>query len=188
MVAARGLFKRIKEAARTLTAKLRPRQPGMIGTPPSARPMRHDPAAHARDFAERYAEPLDQCVAVRMEELGLTNDEIGMPDDDRGLRWAAFHPLGKQGGYNSPDGRLVVESGLLNLDLLKKDYGEEASELFGKSRLCDRLDAIIAHEYEECRRGGSHLEALKHAPATVLAITERAREICEAMQRGWHGR
>ena len=119
MVAARGLFKRITAAARTLTAKLRPRQPGMIGTPPSARPMWHDPAAHARDFAERYAEPLDQCVAVRMEELGLTNDEIGMPDDDRGLRWAAFHPLGKQGGYNSPDGRLVVESGLLNFDLLK---------------------------------------------------------------------
>jgi hypothetical protein len=30
-----------------------PRKPGMIGTPPSQRPMWHDPAAHARDFAER---------------------------------------------------------------------------------------------------------------------------------------
>ena len=33
------------------------RQPGMIGTPPSQGPMWHDPAVHARDFVERYAEP-----------------------------------------------------------------------------------------------------------------------------------
>jgi hypothetical protein len=150
--------------------------------------MWYDPAAHARDFAGRYAEPLDQCVAVRMEELGLSNDEIGMPDDDRGVPWAAFHLLGKQGGYNSPDGRLVVESGLLNFDLLRKDYGEEAAELFGKSALRDRLDAIIAHEYEECRHGGSHEEALKYAPDTELAITARAREICVSMRQGWRGR
>jgi hypothetical protein len=38
-------------------ASLFRRKPGMIGTPPSQRPMWHDPAAHARDFAERYAEP-----------------------------------------------------------------------------------------------------------------------------------
>jgi hypothetical protein len=37
----------------------------MIGTPPSARPMWHDPAAHAIDFSKRYAEPLDQYVTVR---------------------------------------------------------------------------------------------------------------------------
>ncbi len=36
------------------------RKSGMIGTPPSQRPMWDDPAAHARDFAERYAEPFDQ--------------------------------------------------------------------------------------------------------------------------------
>jgi len=35
---------------------------GMIGTPPSQRPMWHDPAAHARDFAERYADPLNYLV------------------------------------------------------------------------------------------------------------------------------
>jgi hypothetical protein len=50
------------------------------------------------------------------------------------------------------------------------------------------LDAENASSKVRENRGGSHLEALKHAPATVLAITERAREICEAMQRGWHGR
>ncbi len=31
------------------------RKPGMIGTLPPQRPMWDDPAAHARDFAERYA-------------------------------------------------------------------------------------------------------------------------------------
>jgi hypothetical protein len=161
------------------------RKPAMTGTPPSQRPMWHDPAAHALDFAERYAEPLDQCVAVRMEELGLSKDQIGMPDDDRGIPWAAFHPLGKEGGYNSPDGRLVVESGLFNFDLLRKDYGEETAKRFATSDLTSRLDAIIAHEYEECRHGGSHVEALKHAPFTELPIGDRAREIARAMARGW---
>ncbi len=164
------------------------RRPAMIGTPPSRRPMWHDPAQHARDFAGRYAEPLDRLVAVRMEELGLSMDQIGMPDDDRGIPWAAFHPLGKQGGYNAPDGRLVVESGLFNLDLLGEDYGEIAARLYADSDLTSRLDAIIAHEYEEHRHGGSHVEALQHAPSTGLPITGRAREIARAMQEGWRGR
>ncbi len=130
------------------------RKPAMIGTPPSARPMWHDPAAHARDFAERYASELDLAVAERMGQLGIPENQIGMPDDDRGLRWAAFHPLGRQGGYNSPDGRLVVESGWFNFDRLKKDYGEEAAKLFATSDATSRLDSIIAQEYEEWRPWG----------------------------------
>ena len=164
------------------------RKPAIIGTPPSQRPMWHDPAKHARDFAERYAEPLDRLVALRMEELGLSMDQIGMPDDDRGLHWAAFHALGTQGGYNSPDGRIVVESGLFNFDLLRKDYGEETAKLYADSDVTSRLGAIIAHEYEEHRHGGNHVEALKHAPSTQLPITARAREIARAMQKGWRGR
>src|SRR5436305_15011436 len=139
------------------------RKPAMIGTPPSQWPMWRDPAKHARDLAERYADEIDLAVAERMRELGLNDDQIGMPDDDRGIPWAAFHPLGAQGGYNSPDGRLVVESGLFNLDLLRKDYGEEAAKLFADSDVTSRLDSIIAHEYEEYRHGGSHVKALKHA-------------------------
>ncbi len=175
----RSLFRRIRELLR---------KPAMIGTPPSQRPRWHDPAAHARDFAERYAEPLDWLVAVRMEELGLSFDQIGMPDDDRGVPWAAFHPLGTGGGYNSPDGRLVVESGLFNFDLLRESYGEEAAKRYAESDVTSRLDAIIAHEYEEHGHGGSHVEALKHAPSTELPITDRAREIARAMQKGWRGR
>jgi len=43
---------------------------GTNGTPPSARRMWHDRAAHACDFAQRYAEPLDYAVAQRMIEQG----------------------------------------------------------------------------------------------------------------------
>jgi hypothetical protein len=56
MNSTRGFFSWIKAAAQGLAAKLRPRPPALIGTPPSARPLWHDPAAHARDFAERYME------------------------------------------------------------------------------------------------------------------------------------
>jgi hypothetical protein len=81
------------------------RQPPMIGTPPSERPMCHEPEAHAADFADEAAE-----------------------------------------------------------------------------RLINRLDAVIAHEYEEAIRGGSHLEALGHGPATALPIREAARELLRAMR------
>jgi hypothetical protein len=72
--------------------------------------------------------------------------------------------------------------------LLTNDYGSHATELFGKGRLRERQDAIIAHEYEEHRHGADHEAALKHAPETELPITERAREICKAMEKGWRDR
>jgi hypothetical protein len=87
----RRLFRRIAAATRALAAKLRPHQPGMIGVPPSARPMWHDSAVHARDFAGRYAHDLDLAVAERMTELGI--EEIGFSDRNAGIQWAAFHPL-----------------------------------------------------------------------------------------------
>ena len=53
------------------------RKPAMIGMPPSQRHMWHDPAAHARDFAERYADPMNYHVETRMMELGIPTDRIG---------------------------------------------------------------------------------------------------------------
>jgi hypothetical protein len=57
------LFSRIREAVKHLLR--RQPLPAMIGTPPSQRPTWHDPAAHARDFAERYATELDYAVSQR---------------------------------------------------------------------------------------------------------------------------
>jgi hypothetical protein len=126
---------------------------------------------------------MDYHVAQRMIELGI--QMIGMPDRDAGIEWAAFHPHAKIGGSYAPDGRLIVDSGVFNLDLLRKDYGDRAAMLFARSRLRDRLDSIIAHEYEEHRNGMSHEAALKAAPATDLPISDRARQICREMGRGW---
>jgi len=48
-----------------------PRRIGTNGTPPSARRMWHERAAHACDSAQRYAEPLDYAVSQRMIELSI---------------------------------------------------------------------------------------------------------------------
>ncbi len=68
---------------------------------------------------------MDYYVAQRMTELGI--QEIGMPDRDAGIRWAAFHPRGTIGGSYAPAGRLIADSGVFNLELLKKAYDDEAS-------------------------------------------------------------
>jgi hypothetical protein len=50
-------------------------------------------------------------------------------------------------------------------------------------RLKDRIDAIIAHEYEELRADGNHVEALKATAKTDRPISEEARRLCRAMAR-----
>ena len=132
------------------------RKPGMIGTPPSQRPMWHDPAAHARDFAERYAEPLNYHVENRMMELGIDPLKIGVGEPEHGIRHAAFIPHEADGGGNTPDGRLNLDSGILNPDLFKR-LGPEASDAYTKARLRDRIDSGIAHEYEEAKGGGPRI-------------------------------
>jgi hypothetical protein len=129
---------------------------------------------------------MDYHVARRMTEVGIKH--IGMPDREAGIRWAAFHPHGTVGGSYAPDGRLIVDTGVFNFDLLREDYDEKAAALFETARLRHRLDSIIAHEYEEHRNGMDHAAALKHAPNTALPISEHAREICRAMEQGWRGR
>jgi hypothetical protein len=181
---ARGFFSKIRAAAKGLAAKLHRRQPAMIELPPSARQVPADPAMHALDFSERYAEPLDYLVSQRMLDLGIPTEKIGASDREHGIVHAAFHWFDKNGGNVTPDGRITADSGLFNLDLLKKEYGKKAGKLFEKSRLRDRLDAILAHEDAE-HRTGSHVAALKVAPDTELPISHRARELLRAMEKGW---
>jgi hypothetical protein len=158
----------------------------MIGTPPSARPLWHDPAARARDFAMRYAEPMDYHAARRMSELGIPDDQIGRPDPDAGGRWRAFF------SHQSDDGGVVgdqinADAGLFDTDLMTRQYGPEIGEKWAKDRLRDRLDQIIAHEYAQAT-GISHEEAVQRAAETPLAIREtaraRLRAIAEAENRG----
>ena len=167
------------------------RKPGMIGTPPTARPRAEpipaDSADHAEDFSHRWADKLDEFAAICMEDLGIPKDQIGASDNTHGIRWCAFNPHERTGGGVTPDGRITLDSGILNPELLDKDYGQEAGRLWRESGLQDRADALIAHEREEHRHGMSHEAALKAAPTTDLPISHRAREIARAMERGWKG-
>jgi hypothetical protein len=182
------IISRIAAVAQGLAAKFRPGRggepmPAMIGTPPSRRPMWHDSAAHARDFAERYADPLNYHIENRMMELGIDPLKIGVGDAEYGIRHAAFLPHEADGGGNTPDGRLNLDSGLLNPELFQR-LGPAASDAYAKARLRDRIDAGIAHEYEEVKGGGSHEYAYEHAPDTELPIRHEARELGRKIRDG----
>lgn len=146
-----------------------------------------DPADHAEDFAHRYAEPLDWQAALRMEELGIPQDRIGSNDHLHGLSGRAFNDFEREGGGLGPSGQINLDSGALNPDLVTSKYGKRAGKLWARSRLRERVDALIAHEDMEWRTG-SHESALKAGPETELPISERAREILQAMKTGWRGR
>ncbi len=143
----------------------------MIEMPPA------DIADHAQDFARRRQPQLEAYCSVRMQEVGVPNDLIGADDLRARMKWTSFDPEGREGGTITKG--IVVNSGVLNPELLK---GEKGSRVWAKARLKDRIDAIIAHEYEESRLG-DHVKALKAAPKTELGITDGARRICRAMAR-----
>jgi hypothetical protein len=73
-----------------------------------------------------------------------------------------------------------VDSGVLNPELLK---GQKGGRIWSKMRLKDRLDATIAHEYEELHAGGKHAEAVKNAAKTKLPISDDARRLNRARTR-----
>ena len=143
----------------------------MPDTPPQ------DPADHAKDFAHRWADRLDEYCAIRMEELGIPPHLLGADDLRKDMRWCAFDAEGKEGGNIT--GGITVNSGVLNPDLLN---GEKGGDIGSKARLRDRIDAVIAHEFEESKTA-DHVAALKAAAKTELPVTDGARRILRAMAR-----
>ena len=139
---------------------------------------RSDPAEHAEDFACRCRDKLEEYCALRMEALGIPDEMLGQPDYGGDGRWQAFDPHGREGGTNTTG--VVVNSGVLNPELLK---GKKGGRIYPQLRLRDRIDAAIAHEYEELRHRGSHTAALKAAAQTELPITPGARRLNRAMAR-----
>jgi hypothetical protein len=136
-----------------------------------------DPAAHAVDFARRYAKPLDQYCTIRMDELGIPQHLQGADDLRKNMRWCAFDPEGREGGNIT--GGITVNSGVLNPELLR---GEKGGRIWPKARLRDRIDAVIAHEFAESKTV-DHVAALKAAAKTALPVTDGARRILKAMTR-----
>ena len=68
--------------------------------------------------------------------------------------------------------------------LLSLTPNRKASDAYAKARLRDRMDAGIAHEYEEAKGGGSHQYAFEHAPETELPIRHEARELARKIRDG----
>jgi hypothetical protein len=153
--------------------------PAMIGLPPSARGGRPaDPGLHASQVAREWSDVGESYVRRRNRELGIPEHMNGEPDYAGDGSWQAFDPRGRKGGGNTTG--VVVDSGVLNPELLK---GKKGGRIWPMMRLKDRIDAIIAHEYEELRAGGKHAEALKAAAKTELPISGEARRLCRAMAR-----
>jgi hypothetical protein len=154
-------------------------RPAMIGLPPSARSGRPaDTGLHASQIAQEWEDVGERYVRRRMKELGIPEHERGQPDYDGDGRWRAFDPTGRNGGANTSGA--VVDSGMLNPELLK---GQKGGRIWPKMKLKDRIDAIIAHEYEELYAGGKHAEAVKNAAKTKLPISDQARRLNQARAR-----
>jgi len=92
----------------------------------------------------------------------------------------AFEPNARRGGTNDIFERLYVDSGVLNPELLAELSGLHASSVWAKSRLRDRIDAVIAHEHVEAQTR-SHASAEALAPDTALPIREGGRRILTAI-------
>ena len=56
-----------------------------------------------------------------------------------------------EGGTNDLHRRLYVDSGVLNPDLNAQVNGPEATKVWARSRLRDRIDSVIAHEHLEAQ-------------------------------------
>jgi hypothetical protein len=141
-----------------------------------------DPGDHAQDFSRRYADWADYLVSQRMLDLDIDASRIGTPDFDHGIQHAAFQPDYRNAGGVSPDGRIVIESGLFNP--ARMDHlGPEVSRAWGRARWRDRLDAVIAHEFEE-HASGSHEGAVERAADAHLPIREGARQLLRVIAEG----
>ncbi len=62
--------------------------------------------------------------------------------------------------------------------------GPKAGGGYARARLRDRIDAGIAHEYEEVKGGGDHVYAYEHAPDTELPIRQEARDLARRIREG----
>lgn len=165
-----------------------PEPPGMTGPLPSARgpsASPNDPARHADLICREWEDVAEVYTQGRMRELGIPEEMIGVPRRERGYRRAAFIADERDGGGVTTDG-INLDSGALNPDLMS-DVSLQAHEAHRKARFRARIDACIAHEYEEARHK-SHAEAVAAAPDTELPIGEGARRLLRAIAGGEKGR
>jgi hypothetical protein len=154
----------------------------MTEKPPS------DPADHAEDFSGRYAIDLEIAVGEVMLELGLSDHEMGSRDPSRGLEHHTFYPQEGDCGSVNRLGQINIDSGVMNPAAMDGPFSEACGKVWRKTRLKDRIQAIIAHERAEHEYGGDHELALIAAPETKLPISHAALELLRAQEAGWKSR
>jgi hypothetical protein len=143
-----------------------------------------DPADHAEDFSRRYAHELDVASGQVLMDLGIDPDRLGATDPED-LAYKTFHPGERTCGSLTPDGRITLDSGVMNPEVMDAPYGKEAGDFWrSKLRLRDRMQAAGAHEYEEYE-GGNHEAALTRGPVSALPVSEPAWEMLRKMRDGW---
>jgi hypothetical protein len=120
-------------------------------------------------------------------EHGISDNQMGERDHARGSQIYSFFPGARQGGTVSHAGQVTLDSGLMNPDLLKDGYDNEAQRAWRRTRISDRAQAIIAHEMAEHEYGGDHELALIAGSETKLPISHEARELLKRMEAGWSG-
>jgi hypothetical protein len=139
------------------------------------------------DSSRHHAEDLDIVAGQTMMDLGIPDDQMGARDPDRNREPHSFCPSERTGGGVSHAGQITLDSGLMNPDLLAVACDEETHEMWRRTRIRDRVQAIIAHELAEHEYGGDHELALIAGPETKLPISHAAKELLKQMERGWRG-
>jgi hypothetical protein len=181
------LFGRLVEALKRLAGKFRrEKPPAMIGPPPSARGLTGrpaDPTLHAKEVAREWEDVAESYIQERMRQLGIPDHQIGAPDYQRGGVRRVFLADEAIGGSYGTGRRLFVDSGVLNPELNAEVIGPEASKVWAKSRLRDRIEAVIVHEHLE-GQDIPHDEVVERAADTDLPIGENARRILRRIAEG----
>ncbi len=178
---------RIRATLRAMRLRLRASAPPRSRSRLASREsVPEDPEEHAVQFAEEWYDRLEFYARQRLRALGVAEPRIGSFDLDQDFRHAAFHPSQRVGGGSSPGARVNLDSGVLNPKLFSPELGPEITTLWEKSRLRDRIDAVIAHEHHESL-GLSHAEAVALAPDTPLPIRDGARRILRAIHEREQG-
>jgi hypothetical protein len=118
-----------------------------------------------------------------MRQLGIPDHQIGAPDYQRGGVRRVFLADEAIGGSYGTGRRLFVDGGVLNPELNAEVIGSEASKVWAKARLRDRIEAVLVHEHLEAQ-GIPHDEVVERAADTDLPIGENARRILRRIAEG----
>ena len=132
----------------------------MIGLPPLAPGLTGRPAdiaEHASQVAREWEDVAESYVRKRMRELGIPEGQIGAGLRPGRCACARSCPMRWLAGPTVQGGDYSWTAACSNPTLNARDNGPEATKVWAKSRLRDRIDSVVAHEHLE-GQGVSHDE------------------------------